>query len=318
MKTKALIIATALLCTIFCATLGACLTEKEPYAKVIIISGQSNAVGCSDRRQLNGKIDDERYQKLLKPNNNVKMISEVGIGRLDYDSITVDTFENVTLGGGGLISYDEDTFGPEAGLAETLSSQYPNETFYIIKCAFGGASLFHDFQSPSMASEISYDYKLLTDAIDGGIRALKDAGMNPKIIGFCWMQGESDGSRANNSDGHWLNYYDNLSKFIGDLRERYNADSYGKKMHFIDAYIHDYFEFQNEINEQKLQFSKTDKCNHIINTLEPNLVVDGINGLTAKQEPSVGIGPIDPLHYDSTSMLKLGNMFADAIIGIMK
>lgn len=291
---------------------------KERYTKVVIISGQSNAIGFSDRKQLQGKISDERYQKLYNPVQNVKMISEVGKNIVDYDNITIDTFVNVTLGGGGLVSFETDSFGPEVGIAETLSQKYSNENIYIIKCAFGGASLFRDFQSPSMAEEMSYDYKLLTDLIDKSMQALKDAQLNPKIVGFCWMQGEADASADMRSDGHQYRYFDNLTKFVGDLRAKYNQDSLGGEMNFIDAYIHEYFEFYKIVNEQKLQFSKVSNCNHIINTMQPNLVVDGIMGLTAKQEPSVSIGPIDPLHYDSTSTLKLGNMFGEAIISIVE
>lgn len=290
--------------------------QKDSYTKVIILSGQSNAVGFADRTLLQSKIESSRYQALLKPAQNIKMISLVGSDPLE--TITVDTFANVTMGGGGMMSYDEDSFGPEVGIAETLSQQYPDETVYIIKCAFGGASLYQDFQSPSMAAHISYLYKILTDMIDGGLHALKEANLNPKIVGFCWMQGEADASRSQSSEGHWDRYYDNLTKFVKDLRERYNADSLDGTMRFIDAYIHDHFEFHKTVNNQKLRFSKASEYNYVINTLAPNLVSTEFTGLTAKYEPSVSIKPLDPLHYDSTSMLKLGNMFGDAIVSITK
>lgn len=289
--------------------------EEEKYTKVIILSGQSNMVGFSNRNLLINKIDAGRAQKLKKGFTNIKLLGETGNGATKYDSISMESFINVTLGGGGTMSYYEDSFGPEVGLAETLSAAFPDENVYIIKCAFGGSSLFETWQSPSMAEHESYCYKLLTDLIDAGLNALKDANLNPKIAAFCWMQGESDAD----SDEHYTRYLVNLRNFVTDLRTAYDKDSLNGKMNFVDAYIHDYFKHYANVNKQKARFAEIGDNNYLIDTMKPDLVIQGINGLTARQEPSVGMGEtIDPLHYDSTSMLMLGNMYADQICKILK
>ena len=196
-----------------------------------------------------------------------------------------------------------------------MSERYPDEDIYIIKFAVGGTSLYQDWKSPSMVAEgenVSYCYHLLTQYIESGLEKL--ANLNPKIVGFCWMQGEAD---SDFFDKSW-DYFDNLCNFVGDLRELLNEKSLNEKLNFIDAKIGSHWKYQEIVNSQKEKFATISKYNHLIDTLAPNLVKEGVNGLIANEEPSATIFPIDPLHYDSTSMLKLGNLFADEIVSILK
>lgn len=280
-----------------------CNNNSEPYTKVIILSGQSNMYGCSNVSYLTTQtLGEDRYNKLKNPINNVKILMEQGESETD--------FAPIQIGVGDLIpTY----FGPELGLAEYISNKFNNENVYVIKFAVGGSSLYQDWISPSRNPEnqISYNYKLLTELIDNGLEILTQANLNPKIVGFCWMQGEADGS----IEDHSKNYFENLNTFVNDLREKYNSKSLSNNLNFIDAYISNFWEFQQNINNAKTKFSKLNKHNYVLNTLAPNLVKNGVDGLITNEEP---YGDPDPLHYDSLSMLKLGEMFGEQIYKITK
>ena len=43
-----------------------------------------------------------------------------------------------------------------------------------------------------------------------------------------------------------------------------------------------------------------------------------MDGLTTTLEDSYTIEPIDPNHYDSLSMLKLGNMMGEKVLALLK
>lgn len=277
---------------------GCSPTEKPSYAKVVVLSGQSNMFGCSSTSYLTPEsIGRARYNKLSNPIKNVKILMKSGNAESDFTPIQIGVGDDM-----------KNYFGPELGIAEYLSNKY-NENIYVIKFAVGGSSLYQDWISESRGGQISYNYKILTDLIDNGLSILEQANLNPKIVGFCWMQGETDGS----FDSWTKEYYNNLSTFVGDLRNKYNAKSLGENLNFVDAKIGTYWTHYQEINNTKTRFSQTSNNNHLIDTLAPNLVDAGVDGLRADEEPH---GAVDPMHYDSKSMLKLGELFGEEIFKI--
>lgn len=271
--------------------------STEPYVKVIVLSGQSNMFGS-------GKIDEitedtvgqERYQKLSNPIENVKILMDEG------DSL--DDFKPIQLGVGHVW---DDSFGPELGLAEYFSEKYKDETIYVIKYALSGTRLWDTWVSPSRTDmETTQAYRKLESMIDNGLSILKNANLNPKIVGFCWMQGESDTV----VEEAFLNYYQNQKALAKDLRAKFNKDSYKKRMNFVDAKIGPYWTFGGFVNEAKERFRKDDKKhNFLLDTRAPNLVKEGVDGLTFRD---------DDIHYDSISVLKLGQMFAEQISKVVK
>lgn len=266
--------------------------ESSSYAKVIILSGQSNMFGSGTISDITEEsVGKERYEKLSNPINNVKILMNEG------DSL--DDFKPLQLGVGHVWDYG---FGPELGVAEYFSAQCPDETVYVIKYALSGTRLLDTWVSPSRTDrEVTEAYNNLIKLIDNGLQILADANLNPKIVGFCWMQGESDTVIEEAVE----NYYVNQTALANDLRERYNESSYNNCMNFIDAKIGPYWTFGGFVNEAKLRFRNDDpEHNFILDTQAPNLVKDGVDGLTRLE---------DDIHYDSISVLKLGQMFAEQI-----
>lgn len=259
--------------------------NDEGIKKVIILTGQSNATGVSHNECLKEKISDEKYQKYLEGFDNIYI-------KYQADNNTSNSFVNVKLGQGA----DDSMYGPELGIAEKLSSEYPNEEFYIIKCTYSGTTLHDQWLKDGER------YDLYNGLLDFTKNAMSELGSEYKIIACCFMQGENDACL--NLAKH---YYENLNKFVSYLRcdlEDYELDT---KLFFIDAGIAQNWAHYKKVNEAKITFAKMSLNNAYIDTIYA--------GLENNKEPSE---KVDHAHYDSLSEILLGNLFADEIIRMLK
>ena len=239
-------------------------------AKVIVLSGQSNAAGISRISQL----DADEAAKYEAGFENVLIRVTNALSECNSDS-----FVKVTTGWGD--STGKDAFGPEVGLAEQLAGSYPGETIYIIKYAWSGAPLEGGFLSGGFC------WDPLCAAIDEGLSLLKGQGLDPEIVAFCWMQGESDAC----AQGSAKRYERNQKSFVNALREKYG------NFFFIDAGISTVWKFYACVNNAKRNADcALDRC-VFINT--------NYQGLKTSS--------FDIAHYDAPSMIKLGNLFGEQI-----
>ena len=273
--------------------------EKDPEntAKVIILGGQSNAVGSSSISQLHNKFGEDKYKEYANGYENVKIIyrcTSTGRENLSLSNYS-DTFVNVKAGQG----YTSSSFGPELGLAEYLNKNYPNETFYIIKYAIGGCSMagYWNVNKEDKQSGLT-NFK---ETVDLGLSQLKEQGLDPKIIAFLWMQGESDCGSLPGA----FNYYDMQVGLVDHIREIYAPNASNKGIAFIDAEISDsgYWNFYMPLNSVKRDIEKLSPINFLIDT-------NG-NGLTTLYENN------DPAHYDSDSMIWLGQLYGEELSKIL-
>ena len=273
------------------------ITEKDPdnVAKVIILSGQSNATGASRVDLLKNNLSAEEYAKYANGFENVKIKYVNGAtssGGITYTTIS-DGFENVTVGQGHALS--RNNFGPELGLAEYLSETYPDETFYIIKYAIGGAGLHAHFNPLNQDRSVCLD--ALLDTIYEGLFELEAMGLEPKIVSFLWMQGESDASTFNNT----YSYYTHQKALVELIRDEFASDASVRGIAFIDAAISNsgFWASWFFINDLKYQYSKESYLNYYIDT--------NAHGLSVFEENN------DLAHYDSLSMLLLGRLFGEKV-----
>ena len=246
------------------------VTVPAAKAKVIVLSGQSNAAGISRISQLD-TADAAKYEAGFE-NVLIRVTNTVS----GHNS---DSFVKVTTGWGD--STLNDAFGPEVGLAEQLSADYPGETIYIIKYSWSGAPLEGGF----LPEDLCWDQLCL--AIDGGLAALKDQGLDPEIVAFCWMQGESDACFR----GKARRYERNQETFIKTLREKYG------NFFFLDAGISQSWTFYTCVNNAKRDVDcSLERCVFINSNYHGLVVAD-----------------FDIAHYDASSMIKLGHLFGQQI-----
>ena len=269
-----------------------CNNRKEPQpVDVIVISGQSNAVGCTHTECIKKSIGYSKYQEYLDgyPGIQIAFDSWTKDGANFYSqNYSKDyTFTKVMLGqGNGLTS-----FGPEIGIAEALHEKYENKLF-LIKYACGASNLKDDWanrNSPMYGRFVEY-VKLQMDN-------LKKMGYLPTIKAFCWMQGEGDAW-----DGYWEEYYDNTKTFVTNLRSDLKELCGNKDFPFIDAAINNnatVWPKYRKVNEAKKQFADESDNNFFIDTIAAGMHTD--------VEP---FGNPDYCHYDTESEVLLGHLFA--------
>lgn len=273
-----------------------CGKNKEDSNKVdvIVISGQSNAVGCTFSSCLKANQSDEKYREYKEGYSGVRIAYQSMTK--DFDPIRFysqnrsykDEFEYVQLGQGNSTR----TFGPEIGIAEKMHKKHANKLF-IIKYACGSSNLQDDWtekDSPMYGNFINF--------VKESMQNLKNQGYDPTIKAFCWMQGEGD-----SYDGYYQNYYENLKFFVTNVRHDLMELTGNKEVPFIDAGISDAepWVYYKEVNDAKKQFASESDNNYYIDTIAA--------GLHTNQEP---FDIVDPCHYDSESQLKLGYLFSEA------
>lgn len=274
-------------------------------AKVILLSGQSNAVGVGHVKYLPEHYEEETVKRFKEGYKNVLI-------RYTSHNIKNEKFEAVRV---NQTERTRDTLGPEVGIAKKLTEKYPGEQFFIIKCAFGGSDMHVGWRSPS--SGVPYDpemavepAKAISDSayrplgwcyheqigvLDSALSELEAMGYQPEIVAFCWMQGESDSGNPERAD----NYIFRFDAMLHDLRERYSQ--YFKNCTYIDAGISEMWASFETMNARKRAYAE--KCgHHFIDTIAA--------GLTTKNEPYENP---DTAHYDVSSVVKLGELFAEYI-----
>ena len=274
-------------------------------AKIVILAGQSNAVGVGHVEYLGDHFSAEKLKEYLAGYESVK------IKYFSHDKWS-DGFVPTTV---GCTERTEDTVGPELGIAEVLSKNPTDGEWFIVKSAVGAASLCHDWASPSSVEDFDYNercvdritiyrdlesrrYKrgwyynefraLLSESID----ELEKQGYEPEIAAFCWMQGESDPE----VDGY-IGMFNNL---IGDFKAEFSE--YIRDCAVIDCGISQTWQHNKEMNRRKEENAREMHYYYIDTQAE---------GLSVSREP---LGAPDLAHYDSDCIIRLGNLMAEKVL----
>ena len=274
-------------------------------ANIIILAGQSNAVGVGFTKYLPEHYDKETIDLFYRGFDNIP------IWYVSHD-IKSDEFVKTRV---NCTEKVKDTLGPEVGIAKVISEAYPDEVFYIIKCAFGGSDVANDWRSPKSGVPFCEDaipqpelavydpsYRFPGWAYNACFKLFREVfaslvndGFEPCVNAFCWMQGESD--TISERIGDYINRYDLM---LADLREAFAP--YFENCIYIDAGISEIWENYEQMNALKKEHDE--KNGHIF--------IDTIGaGLTTLNEP---YEEPDTYHYDLTSTLKLGELFGKAFI----
>lgn len=262
---------------------------------VVLISGQSNAVGCTYCDYLFETMGSDKYAEYSNGYPSIQIAYDCWTK--DYassnpsfssqNSSRRNNFVDVALGQGNSTR----TFGPEIGIAEAMHEKYANKLF-LIKYACGASNLKEDWMKRN-----SPMYGPFIDYVKKQIGNLKQKGYSPTIKAFCWMQGEGDAYPE-----LYQSYQDNLRRFVGYVREDLRELSGNKDVPFIDAGISsaELWQYYRQINEAKAAFAAESENNYFIDTIAAGLHTD--------QEPET----VDYAHYDSESQIQLGHLFAEA------
>ena len=274
-------------------------------AKIIVLAGQSNAVGVGFVKYLPKYFDTAAVARLTGSFDKIK------ISYMSHD-IHSDGFVPVSV---NCTEETKDTFGPELGIADYLNEAYPDEEFFIVKCAFGGSDMFNGWRSPSSGVPYienftaepkkalvnpayqfpGWCYNALVKRLRLSLNDLIHAGYDPKIIGFCWMQGEADSAPP-----HAEPYIDRYGCLLHDVKETFAP--YFEDCVYVDAAISEIWVDYEQMNARKKAYAEA-QGHKFVDTVAA--------GLTTRFEPEE---EPDIYHYDAGSVIKLGRMFGEAVV----
>lgn len=307
-KKKMIIFAISAICTVFVGficyfAIGSYLENRISYtikdtlvdgngkeATVILLGGQSNASGCSLDEYLKRNISPEKYTEYQNGYDNVYINFLSGANK-SQEFVKCSTLQGELDG----------SFGPELGLAEKLNKLYPDRTFFIIKCAWGGTNLYAQWLSPSSSGKTGKLYQQFVAYVESSLEYLVSKNYDVKIEGMCWMQGESDSLTVDTSTSYGVH----LTNFIKDIRKEFSEYASLDGIAFIDAYIAAnpaYWVYYEAVNQGKLEVAQLSPLNVVIDTITA--------GLSCALEPEEN--PDIP-HYDSLSQIQLGHLYAEHI-----
>lgn len=267
-------------------------SQGSSKTHVIILAGQSNCAGNSYSQYLSKHFSQDKVREFTDGYGSVLINFENENGVNSSEG----TFVPVALGQGS----EPTKFGIEVGMAETISSVYPDQFVYFIKFAVGGTALYDKWRSPS-SGQTGELWTKMVRFVHESFEQIALSESHPVLSAFCWMQGESDAD-----DLRTPSYFDNLRSFVSDMREEFAPYADDDGIGFVDAGISDSYVWKNfaEINQAKKQLSEEDP--------EHNVYLDTISErLSYKFEPQ---GNPDPYHYDSDGEIELGRLFGLAVM----
>lgn len=273
-------------------TIDSTSSEEAKKVDVIFLAGQSNMEGHTHISELQKKLTPTQFQYYSSEmTTRIKFYCDNGKNKSS-------SFTNVYLGQG----VNASRYGPEIGIAETLEKANLKREVVLIKFCLGGTNIYSDWKSFSSSTSNSGS-KLFNEFLDFGdtaIAELEDMGLEVNLRGLCWMQGESDATQDRMTEK-----YEEYEKNLFDDIYQYFEDKVEDEFHIFDAYISDCSTWKNyaAINQAKENNAAKNPNHHIIDTLSEGLEYDS--------EPTSGV---DYFHYDSLSMIKLGQLFGEQII----
>ncbi len=304
-KKKFILLAATLLSLCACNNANPTTTTEVPFDEtgvdVVFLAGQSNAEGhtyneCLYDQIEKGNLSEEKYNYYES-----EMSTKISY-YCNNGSNKSNGFTEVKLGQG----FDNTRFGPEIGMAEAFESAKLNRNIVIIKYALGATNLYNQWKSDSSFATGTYTNNLYSKFIDFAIDSLtsiEEAGYTPHVRAFCWMQGEAD-SLDSTYASKYQEYEENLFLDIENVMSDYIYKDDGEDFHVVNALISSYngWTLRSIINK-----CKTDNANkydnwHIVDT----------SNLSYGLEPT--ILNADQYHFDSLSMIELGNMFGQTIV----
>ncbi|MBX2851624.1 MAG: sialate O-acetylesterase [Phycisphaeraceae bacterium] len=261
-----ILIATA--CTLLNA--GSTQAQDSTYYDLVILAGQSNAVGAGGAVSSGLPTSPTNLQQ---PQEDVLFFSNASgfPGPTDLQPGTGSTGSGISR------------FGPEITFGRTVADALPSRNLGIVKHAASATDL--DIQwSPTGGSV----YNAFLNTVNRATNSITDAGDTYDITGFLWVQGEADANRGYGSD-----YEANLTNFIAAIRAEFGQDT-----PFFISKLSDNQDPGPDtalVMQAQIDVAAADSNTFLIDTDGP--------------EFTVSPAP-DGLHYDTNGQIALGEAFA--------
>ncbi|MCC5843171.1 MAG: hypothetical protein JJU05_02850 [Verrucomicrobia bacterium] len=193
--------------------LSAVCRGEENVVDLIIVSGQSNAVGFDT--QATQLPEDPRDEDVMlwwrggdyPPNSNDSSFNQ------QWVPLQTQPKGNPRSGDPGNFSFAEGGFGPEMGLVRTLLDAQPDRPLAVIKVAYNSTEI--QWWLPANSNI----YPILAQELNLAIAAAAAEGITLRPRAFVWCQGERDANQGTST----TNYRNFLETLVGALRSDLDA-----------------------------------------------------------------------------------------------
>lgn len=220
---------------LFASALTACQTlesaPSKPNVDVLIVAGQSNAVGfdafAADLPKDDADASVPFWWRVGDPPPDE---FDSTSGSMAWHTLAAQPKGTPKPKGSERRQYGnfkgpDGGFGPEMGLARRLVEEHPASDIAVIKVAFSGTSLHSDWRptwetssTDPVEPEVGACYRALIEETRIALAAARQEGWEPRLRGFCWIQGESD-----TVSGAAGAYAENMQGLIAALRRDLGA-----------------------------------------------------------------------------------------------
>ena len=173
---------------------------------ILLIGGQSNAVGCTFVSTL-----DENLRNFVAPN--VLLYQEGNFAPVFQSKL----IKGIQCGMG----HCPEQMGIEYGMAHRLHEATAREIGFI-RYAYGGTTLFSHWQAnyesePKALTDTGYCYHNFLQTVRNGLQVYRENGYEPTIKGMVWMQGETDANTQETATVYEANMKNLFTRFRKDL-----------------------------------------------------------------------------------------------------
>lgn len=178
-------------------------------------------------------------------------------------------------------------FGPEVSFGRAMADAKPDDAIYLIKYAAGGTNLAQQWAPPN-----GPQYTNFKNTVDTALMNLGQSGIDYRIAGMLWMQGESD---ALNSE-FAAAYETNLTNFIGRVR----SDVRVPDLPFVMGRVLTYFDTTPPGGAATVRVAQ-------------QAVAEQGEDAYWFSTDDLGVGAPDPGHYTAQGQIDMGNRFASTL-----
>ncbi len=253
---------------------------------IIIVAGQSNALNWHSDASLleNSELDSSilyYYHTGLLPVSSVTNPFNSTSGE-KWTTLQYQTQQPYK-------SLHKTFFGPEMTIARSLFPAVPQ--LAVIKCAYAGSTIANDWKKGNSTGY--HLYELMISQINKAINLFDSSGITYTIVGFFWMQGESDAANLNYAN----NYEMNLTEFIHNVRTDLETPHLKFILGRIGVHLPSPYNYKEIVRQAQLKVAGNDSLVQWINT--DDLQLDG-----------------DSVHFLAGGVKTLGTRMATAILSV--
>jgi len=277
--------------------LGLCLSilclPTRGYGDVVdllIVSGQSNAVGYDARGELFKPAPSDKevlfwYRCGDPPPDEFDIQSGAWI-TLQAQPKGTPMSQGRAKRQYGNFSHASGGFGPEIGFARAMQAAEPDTRFAVLKVAFSGTRMRDDWAQPDGPC-----WKAMVEEFEKATLAAKAKGIELRPRGFAWVQGESD---ANAGDAK--KYAARYTEFAASLRGLFKEPNLPIMPAINVNFGGGKNKFMRTVIAQQKAFAAKDSQARYVDTK--------------------GLSIANVAHLDAEGTLDTGKLFAEALLAI--